>query len=261
MSGDFVVEVGDTSPTVLQKNEYVRFIQGAQERVMWLHDYDEIYKIQGLYEAIFIDLFKGVSHQVVPDALVDCMTSGHRDLAQERVLDFGAGVGLAGERLAQRGVGDMIAIDVTHQGRLATLRDRPQVYAQYLVEDMSRPSEMAAEALRAFAPTALICVSSLNVIPVDAWTTVYDAIPVGGLVAFNVLSGALATRPEQAFLNGSNALVRHLMQADLLEVCSEKPYRHRLNSAGQPVMYTAVVGRKRRHLSLEEARRFSCPSW
>jgi hypothetical protein len=261
MYRDFTVEIGDPSAHVQQKDEFVEVSCNGESRRIWLHDYDEIYRVQGLYEAIFIDLFKGVSHVLVPDLLQSVIAKEGIDPVELRVLDFGAGVGLAGESLNRHGVRDLLGIDVTEQGRIATMRDRAGIYRDYIVADMSAPSPDTVEKIRQFAPTSLICVSSLNVIPVTAWAAVYRAIPINGLVAFNILAGALADTPPASCMNGSNALIRHLLNSQQLEVKESLVYRHRLNSAGGDVMYTAVVGRKLRELSESEAQQFLCPSW
>src|SRR5439155_9831413 len=60
-----------------------------------------------------------------------------------RVLDLGAGNGLVGERLRNIGVGTLVGVDIIAEAREAAMRDRPDVYDEYHVADMTAlPTEV-----------------------------------------------------------------------------------------------------------------------
>ena len=92
--------------------EYIGLRSSAGvEEIVHLHDYDRIYSTSGLYERIVQGLLRCTSPQIVADALARTLETLGLDPAQIRLLDLGAGTGLVGQLVAERGVADVIGLD------------------------------------------------------------------------------------------------------------------------------------------------------
>lgn len=255
------VVIDDGSCQAQQRDECVLVQMNGTVRKFWLHDYEEIYRIPGLYESIFVDLFQGISHRIVPNKLRGTLDEDGVALAALRCIDFGSGVGLVAEELVGIGLSAPLGIDISPAAKAAALRDRGTLYRDYLVADMARPDAATLAAITAFDANCLICVSSLNVIPAVAFATLFNTLPVGAYLALNVLSGALEANPVADAQNGSNALVRHLFENGAAQLRSNQRYAHRLNSAKTPIFYNAIVATKVMDVETEVAQHLECHIW
>src|SRR4051794_25269396 len=91
-TSDLQVEFpGDES--LEQDHEWCRVTVDGRARDIRFHDYDEIYKVPGLYEFLFYERLRCCSPEVVCDLLEEELESDPADL---RVLDLGAGNGMVG---------------------------------------------------------------------------------------------------------------------------------------------------------------------
>ena len=91
------------------------------------HDYHHVYKVPGLYETIFYRTLMCNSPHQVASILADVLIELHMTPSQLRVLDFGAGNGMAGEALQRVGVRKIVGVDIIDRAEKATMRDRPGV--------------------------------------------------------------------------------------------------------------------------------------
>ena len=82
-------------------------------------------------------------------------------------------------------------------------------------------------------------------VPPRAYFNALSAIPVGGLLAFNIRTDFLD--PRYSF--GFSELVRRMMQGNVIRIESMQRYRHRLAVTGEPLWYTAVIATKLDHVS------------
>ena len=75
-------------------------------------------------------------------SLLEQEINAARELKNEmRALDFGAGNGISGECLADKfDCGALIGLDIVPEAQAAALRDRPEIYNDYYVMDLSEPS-------------------------------------------------------------------------------------------------------------------------
>ena len=255
------VVIDGGSSQAQQRDECVLVQMNGTERKYWLHDYEEIYRIPGLYESIFVDLFQGISHRIVPKKLKEVLDEDRVAPAILRCIDFGSGVGLAVEELVEIGLSSPLGIDISPAAKAAALRDRGALYHDYLVADMTSPDAATLAAITTFEANCLICVSSLNVIPSVAFATLFNSLPIGAYMALNVLSGALDENPATGDLNGSNALIRHLLVSGAAQLRSNQRYAHRMNSANTPIFYNAVVATKVKDVETEVAKHLECHTW
>ena len=76
---------------------------GDEWRRIRFHDYHELFSVPGLYEKVIYDILQCSSPQVVTDLLAQAMKSAGEKTRGLRVLDLGAGNGMVGELLAERG--------------------------------------------------------------------------------------------------------------------------------------------------------------
>src|SRR3954466_7232239 len=84
-----------------QDHEWCLVTVNGRTRKVRFHDYDEIYKVPGLYEFLFYERLECCSPEVVVGLLADEITAEAVDPSTLRVLDLGAGNGMVGEELAE----------------------------------------------------------------------------------------------------------------------------------------------------------------
>ena len=72
MSG-FDVRRPDSARGLSQDEEYCLVVRDGEERKIRFHDYDEIYRIPGLYEYLFYDRLKCTSHDQVSSLLFNAL--------------------------------------------------------------------------------------------------------------------------------------------------------------------------------------------
>lgn len=121
-------------------------------------------------------------------------------LADQRVLDLGAGNGLGGEQLRALGVGALIGIDVEPEARAAAQRDRPGVYDDYLVAELPALTTSQLDTLQRFAPTAVLALSAVGIghLPPHALDRALAFLPAGALFGFAVTPTLLPDSTDEA---------------------------------------------------------------
>jgi len=206
------------------------------------HDYDEIYRREGLYEQLFYDRLQCDSPRKVASILESAVAQAGANCTTLRVLDLGAGNGIMGEELRRIGVARLLGADIIPEAFDALVRDRPGLYDQYFVCDLADPSEELLEELTTWRLDCLTTVAALGFgdIPPDAFVNAFNLLQPGGWVAFNIKQTFLDVR-ETAVLNRT---IRELVFTDYLEIHHLERYRHRLSIDGEPIFYYAIAGRK-----------------
>jgi predicted TPR repeat methyltransferase len=211
------------------------------------HDYASIYAVPGLYERLFYKILKCTSPATVRSLLEhELRGSGERGDGL-RVLDLGAGNGMVGEQLADMGAKTIVGIDKIEAARGAAGRDRPGLYADYLVADIARTTDSQRVHLESFNFNCLVCVAALGFgdIPPEAFAAAYNLIEPGGWIAFNIKNDFLDSRDSTGF----SRLIARMIKDGALEVCARERYRHRLATDGSPLFYVAIIGRKRHDIA------------
>jgi predicted TPR repeat methyltransferase len=218
-------------------------IDGRWRRIRF-HDYHEVFEVPGLYEALFARRLKCASPQRVASLLEDVLSDFPQDPADLRVLDVGAGNGMVGEELRHIGVEHALGIDILPEARRAALRDRPGIYEDYLVADLTDLDENASRRIARFRPNCLTVVAALGYgdIPTEAFLAACSFIPAGGWIVFNIKEDFLAEGDDAS---GFAALVRSLQSERSLEIQAMRRYRHRLSIHGEPLPYVAIVASKK----------------
>lgn len=221
---------------------------GDVERVRF-HDYDRIFAIPGLYERLFYDELECCSPTVVRDLLADQLTLDGTPASSLRVLDLGAGNGMVGEELQRMGAAEIVGVDILPEACAAAERDRPEVYDDYLVCDLTAPGPEADATLRELQPTCLATVAALGFgdIPPQAFANAFDYLAPDAWLAMTIKDDFLTDSDPSGF----SRLIRRMTAEDVLEVAAERRYQHRLAVSGEPLYYHAYVARKRAELMPE----------
>jgi SAM-dependent methyltransferase len=226
-----------------QDHEWCHVTMNGTTRKIRFHDYDEIYSVPGLYEYLFYEHLECCSPQVVRGLLEDALTAVGRPPTTLRVLDLGAGNGMVGEELADLGAQMITGVDLLPEAAAAAERDRPGVYDDYLVLDLTELSDARRRELRERRFNALVSVAALGFgdIPPRAFAEAFNLVSDGGWIAFNIKEHFL----DDGEPTGFSRLIGRLLDSEIVELRAEKVYRHRLSTSGDPLDYVALVGVKR----------------
>lgn len=217
-------------------------IEGELRRIRF-HDYDEIYAIPGLYEQLFYTELECVSPRVVCSMLAEAAGSDRAALEQLRILDVGAGNGMVGEELKRLGVGSVVGIDIIDEAAEAAERDRPGVYDDYVIADLTDLGEGPQRALAEAEFNGLTCVAALGFddIPPAVFTAAYDFVAKGGLIGLCIKDEFVGEEDRSGFSH----LIRSALDDGTLARRAEHRYRHRLSATGEPLEYVAMIAEKR----------------
>ena len=237
-----------------QDEVYFYLLDGDKKRKMRFHDYNEIYKVPGLYEQLFYDRLKCQSPSKVADILHSSVSQSHENLSELRVLDFGAGNGMMGDELKKSGVARLVGVDIIPEAGAATERDRPGVYDAYYVEDFCNLKEDAREQIASWSFDCLTTVAALGFgdIPPKAFIEAFNIIQSQGWVAFNIKETFL----DHTETSGFSRLMRELIFSEYLDLYHLERYRHRLSIEGKPLYYFAIAGRKNGDITPEFLKQF-----
>jgi SAM-dependent methyltransferase len=232
-----------------QDHEWCRVTVDGRTRDIRFHDYHEIYSVPGLYEFLFYERLECCSPEVVRGLLEEELENAGVDPETLRVLDLGAGNGMVGEELADLGAGHITGVDLIPEAAAAAHRDRPGVYADYFVLDLTELSAADRGELRARRFNALVTVAALGFgdIPPRAFAEAFNTVADGGWIAFNIKEHFL----DDGDPTGFSRLIGKLLENGLVEQRAEKVYRHRLSTNGAPLDYVALVGVKRSDVPAE----------
>lgn len=216
-------------------------IDGKRQRIRF-HDYDRIYSIPGLYERLFYEKLACSSPTRVSELLADVVEEDGDGMGELRVLDVGSGNGMVGDELHARGVRRIVGVDIIPEARDAQRRDRPEIYDDYRICDLTDLDEATEEALRRHRLDAMVCVAALGFgdIPAAAFLKALDLVETPAWIAFNLKEDFLADEEPAGF----SALIQDLTTRGVLRPEAYRRYNHRLSITGEPLYYIAMIARK-----------------
>ncbi len=227
----------------LQQDEAFFYLNDPSGRLrIRFHDYNEIYKIQGLYEQLYSDRLKCVSPQKICDILKATLAQADKNMSELRVLDLGAGNGVVGEMLKRLGVSRLVGVDIIPEALEAAERDRPGVYDDYYVADLACLTTDERDDITSWSLDCLVSVSALGFgdIPVRAFVEGFNLLQTEGWMAFNVKETFL----DNCDNTGFSRTIRELIFSQYLDLYHLERYCHRLSITGEPLYYFALAGRK-----------------
>lgn len=213
------------------------------------HDYDRVYSVPGLYEAIFYHRLQCCSPKRVVGLLDDILADNLQPAEDLTALDAGAGNGMVGDALRSIGVPHAVGVDLIEEARDAAMRDRPGLYDDYLVTDLCHlPEEDESRILEA-SPNCLTAVAALGYgdIPPAAFAAAYNLIVDPGWVAFNIKESFL----DDSDPTGFSGMIRRMTDDGVMSIHAYRRYPHRLSIAGDPLFYVAMVGMKQTDIPMD----------
>lgn len=243
---DAEISLPEAASDLTQDEEWYELSVDGETRRILFHDYAQTYSMPGVYERLFYDTLKCDSPRTVCGLLEEHIDSEGHDPSELRVLDVGAGNGMVGERLAEMGAGQIVGIDIIEEAAQAAERDRPGVYDDYLVLDLTDLPEPQREDLHSRRFNCLTSVAALGFgdIPPAAFAEAYNLVEDGGPVGFSIKEEMLAGEDSSGF----SRLIDEAIGRGALEVKVERRYPHRLSLSGEPLHYVAMVAEKARDL-------------
>jgi predicted TPR repeat methyltransferase len=225
-----------------QREEWIIVHSEGSDEKICLHDYARFYEMPGLYEEVIYKRLKCNSPQVICGLLKKELQKKGEGSQNLRALDFGAGNGIVGEYLKQKIRCDvLVGVDIIPEAFDATQRDRPGIYDDYYVIDLSQPKKFEEKKLGMWNFNVLLTIGALgfNDIPTHAFINALNIVEDDAWVAFNIKDKFLSKNDDSGFKNVLDSMVR-----DSFHVLQMKRYCHRLSISGEPLHYHAIVGKK-----------------
>ena len=227
---------------VEQNEEYFDLVtEEGRERIR-IHEYGRVYDVPGLYEEVVYNKLRCDSPQVITDLLKESMQTHGDGRVPLRVLDFGAGNGIVGECLQEAvDTEAIVGVDIINEARKAAYRDRPDIYDDYYVMDLSQVDKGDQQALDRWNFNALVTVAALGFgdIPTQAFVNAFNLVENNSWVVFNIKDRFFSEDDETGYRE-----ILQQMIGNSLNVVKKHHYCHRLSMAGEPLHYYAIVGRK-----------------
>jgi SAM-dependent methyltransferase len=226
-----------------QDEEWCEVERDGETRRLRFHDYADIYSIPGLYERLIYDEMRCESPRVIAGLLAGELERRDIDPASLRVLDLGAGNGIVGEALSNIGIEHLVGIDIIPEAADAAERDRPGLYDEYVVADLTEDNAETRRRLDAHELNAFTCVAALGFgdIPPQVFCEALRRVNTPSLVAYNIKETFLGEKDPSGFSD----LVERLDAEGSLVTLAKERYQHRLSWAGEPLHYYAVLAEKR----------------
>lgn len=236
------IEYPDKAFLLDQDEEWFKLVTDDGAERIRLHEYDRVYDVPGLYEEVVYNRLQCDSPQVISDLLRHALKEhGDSDDAL-RVLDFGAGNGIVGECLQEAIKPEkIVGVDIIDEAEKAVRRDRPEIYDDYYVMDLSQPDDQAKNDLVKWNFNALVTVAALGFgdIPTKAFVNAFNLVQDNSWVVFNIRDRFFSDDDD----TGYNRTLQEMI-GNSLKIYKKHHYCHRLSMAGEPLYYYAVVGRK-----------------
>lgn len=225
-----------------QDEEWCEVDVGGKKRLVRFHDYSEVFDIRGLYEELFYDRLECCSPSYITKLLNSVVREYGENPEEFRVLDVGAGNGMVGDELQNLGVQSVVGIDIIPAAKEATNRDRPEIYDDYRVADLTDLPELEEKRLRQNDANCLTTVAALGFgdIPPLAFAKALDLIATPGWLAFNLKEDFLREHDASGF----SRLIRRLNREGYIQTLCYRRYQHRISITGEPLYYVAVIARK-----------------
>ncbi len=227
-----------------QDEEWVVVNTNRGWRKIRLHDYGDVYEVPGLYEKWVYDLFQCRSPQKVADLLLPLTQEAGLTPEDLTVLDLGAGNGYVAEVLNLRGVERFVGVDIFPQAAAAAKRDRPGLYIDYVIGDLTDLPEEQEAILNQHRFNCLTCIAALGFgdIPPEVFASAYNRVVDEGWIAFTIKTHFTSEKDRSGFA----MLIRRMLDEGVLEPDVRQPFVHRVSTDGQELIYEAFIGRKRR---------------
>ncbi len=225
-----------------QDEEFFELITDEGRECIRIHEYDRVYDVPGLYEEVVYNKLQCSSPNVITGLLKEAVEQSADTSEPLRVLDFGAGNGIVGECLQDALETEaIVGVDIIDEARKAVKRDRPGVYDDYYVMDLSQTDKQDKQRLNRWNFNALVTVAALGFgdIPTQAFVNAFNLVDDNSWVVFNIKDRFFSDDDD----TGYNEVLQEMIGKNL-KMIKKHHYCHRLSMTGDPLHYYAVVGRK-----------------
>ncbi|MFQ5982577.1 MAG: methyltransferase domain-containing protein [Woeseiaceae bacterium] len=238
------IHLPKTVDDIDQDEEWCEIVVRGERRRIRFHDYADVFRISGLYEELFYENLECCSPSYLSNLLESVVREYGERPAELRVLDVGAGNGMVGDELHSLGVQSIVGIDIIQEAKEAANRDRPDVYDDYRVTDLTDLPQSEEERLRRTNANCLITVAALGFgdIPPLAFAKALDLISTPGWLGFNLKEDFLREQDTSGF----SRLIRRLNRDSYIQTVCYRRYQHRISISGEPLFYVAVIAKKLR---------------
>ena len=242
----FAIRFPEGSDALDQDEEWFEFDLEGRSRRLRIQDYAELYSVPGLYEALVYDTLVCKSPQRLAKLFAAVLADWRTEASDLRVLDLGAGNGVVAEELRKLGVRHLVGLDLLTEAELAAHRDRPGLYADYLVTDLCSPPESDMSRLEQHRLNCLVTVAALGFgdIPPEAFSTAFNSIAPNGWLGITIKDEFLDPGDKSGFAG----FVKTMIDQRIIEIQAYQHYCHRLSITGEKLFYVAVVARKMRDI-------------
>lgn len=239
MPEQYTVELDPTPGRRQGEEQFLLHRDAGTERIV-LHDYAAVYAVPGLYEEVVQRQLECASPATVATALVEAAGAAGVEPGALRAFDLGAGNGVVGEELRERGVVVVAGADGIDEARDAAHRDRPGLYDHYLVGERLDLDEFS-DLVRREELTALVAAGAVGEghVPVDALEQMWAAFPSGSFLALTLKDGGPATGDHDVA-----DVVAMIEKADDTGIVVRRRFRHRRSMAGDDLYYLVLVAWK-----------------
>ena len=176
------------SDSVCQDEEVCEVTYDGETQLLRFHDYAEIFAVPGLYEHLFYDELECCSPEVVSAMLADEVERRGASMGDLRIFDVGAGNGMVGEQLRDRGADVVVGADILEEAGAAADARPPGRLRRLPRRRPHRPRRRRARACwpsttsTAWSPSPR---SGSATCRPEAFRAAYDMISDGGLVALH----------------------------------------------------------------------------
>ena len=224
--------------------DWIEFGPPEARRRVGFHDYAAMYAVPGLYERAMYEELGMSTASEIPRLFGRTLDELGLAPAEQRVLDFGAGNGVSGERIREVGVGHLVGLDIEPMARVAALRDRPEVYDAYLVGDLTGDASPVVDELAGHDFTAMLAVAAVGIghVPPPALERAMGLVEPGGLFAFAVTPALLPGSTDAEGLGtGYPGYLAQVFETHT--ILARHEYVHRQQTDGTPHHAHAIVGR------------------
>lgn len=215
------------------------YIALGEREMVHLHEYARIYAVPGLYEYVVQERLRCTSPQVAVVGFLRAVERLGLEPGSMTVLDVGAGTGLVGELVRRGGVGRVVGVDSLPAAREAALRDRPGVYADYVVGDFLL-GDTLREALRSYVFGGLVSAGAFggtHATP-QALENALAVLAPGAPVAFTIDERWM----DESDPDGFGAAVERLVADGRFVLMERTRFQHRVTTTGEPIFYQLIVG-------------------
>lgn len=202
----------------------------------------------GLYERWVYDILGCQSPTVVASLLKRCLEEAGVMPDSLTVLDLGAGNGYVADELRTIGIRRAVGVDIHPEAATAAERDRPGLYADYVVGDLTDLPRDQGDVLDSHAFNAMACVAALGFgdIPPAVFAEAYNRVDNAGWIAFTIKTDFTEGKDPSGFAG----LIRSMLDDGSLDLARRETFTHRRSTDGQPLLYDAFIGRKRADITV-----------